>query len=202
MLDKRLARSSCVAALVAIGLSSIAAHAGDRNHFGGHGFGEHGYGDHEKVKSFNRVAFFPAFRNGIEGSQAVSEIVAASTDGKTLIYTDSARKGVGFVDIADPSEPKPLGFLPLNGEPTSVAVRGPYVLAAVDTSAGNFVAPSGKLDIIRIADRSIARTIDLGGQPDSIAISKDGRYGAIAMENQRDEDVNDGQLPQPADPLL
>jgi hypothetical protein len=40
------------------------------------------------------------------------------------------------------------------------------------------------------------RTLDLGGQPDSIAISKDGRYGAIAMENQRDEDVNDGEIPQ------
>jgi hypothetical protein len=38
--------------------------------------------------------------------------------------------------------------------------------------------------------------MDLGGQPDSVAISPDGRYAAIAIENERDEDVNDGDPPQ------
>ena len=41
------------------------------------------------------------------------------------------------------------------------------------------------------------RSIVLGGQPDSVAISADGRYAAIAIENERDEDVNDGAMPQP-----
>ena len=35
----------------------------------------------------------------------------------------------------------------------------------------------------------IVRTIPLGGQPDSIAVSPDGRYAAIAIENERDEDL-------------
>ena len=39
-------------------------------------------------------------------------------------------------------------------------------------------------------------TIPLGGQPDSVAISVDGRYAAIAIENERDEDVNEGEMPQ------
>ena len=116
-----------VATAAALGLAPLAASAGD----------DHDHG--RKGEAFNRIAAFPVFKNTDVTKQTVAEIVAASTDGKTLIYTDSARKGVGFVNIADPSQPKPLGFIPLNGEPTSVAVRGPYVLAAVDTSAGNFV---------------------------------------------------------------
>ncbi|MFD4676552.1 esterase-like activity of phytase family protein [Lentzea sp. NPDC058450] len=44
--------------------------------------------------------------------------------------------------------------------------------------------------------RAVVATYELGGQPDSIDISKDGRYAAIAIENERDEDVNDGAIPQ------
>jgi hypothetical protein len=45
------------------------------------------------------------------------------------------------------------------------------------------------------------RSIDLGGQPDSIAISRDGQRGIVAIENERDEDAappggEDGDLPQ------
>lgn len=35
------------------------------------------------------------------------------------------------------------------------------------------------------------------GQPDSIAISPDKRYAAIVIEDERDEDENDGLIPQP-----
>jgi hypothetical protein len=37
---------------------------------------------------------------------------------------------------------------------------------------------------------------DLGGQPDSVARAKDGSFLAVAIENERDEEVNDGDLPQ------
>ena len=36
----------------------------------------------------------------------------------------------------------------------------------------------------------------LGGQPDSIAVSADGLYAAIVIENERDEELNEGALPQ------
>jgi hypothetical protein len=36
---------------------------------------------------------------------------------------------------------------------------------------------------------------DLGGQPDSVAASPDGRYLAVAIENERDEDLDDGVIP-------
>lgn len=40
------------------------------------------------------------------------------------------------------------------------------------------------------------KTLPLGGQPDSVAISPDEKYAAIVLENQRDEDENDGLIPQ------
>jgi len=48
--------------------------------------------------------------------------------------------------------------------------------------------------VVRLGDRVRVRSIDLGGQPDSIAVSPDGAFAAIAIESQRAED---GDLPQP-----
>ena len=54
--------------------------------------------------------------------------------------------------------------------------------------------------MISLTNRSIVTRIDLGGQPDSIAVTphgaRGGDYTAIAIENERDEDVDDGQIPQ------
>lgn len=83
-------------------------------------------------------------RNSIE--ETVAEIVAASKDGNTLIYTDSPTGKIGFVDIRDAENPVGLGTLNTSGEPTSVAVSGDYVLVAVNTST-SFVAPSGVLAV-------------------------------------------------------
>jgi hypothetical protein len=153
----------------------------------------------EGVTFFKRVASFPTCSQ-FEAScntntESVAEIVAASADGNTLIYTDSASKKVGFIDITTPSSPVALGTVNLAGEPTSVATKGNYALVAVDTSS-DFVNPSGILNVINIATRTVVRMIDLGGQPDSIAVSPDGKYAAIAIENQRDEDLGDGAPPQ------
>jgi hypothetical protein len=153
---------------------------------------------------FRRIATFPVYLNTCNGQpdscideETLAEIVAASKDGKTLIYTDAATDNIGFVDITDPSNPQPAGLLAVGGQPTSVAVAGHYALAAVDTSP-DFVNPSGHLHIVHIATRTIVRTIDVGGQPDSVAISPDGKYAVIVIENQRNEEfcvggVFDGQ---------
>ena len=44
--------------------------------------------------------------------------------------------------------------------------------------------------------RPLPRVCDLGGQPDSVAVSPDGTLAAVAIENERDEDLNDGAMPQ------
>jgi hypothetical protein len=155
---------------------------------------------------FNRIAFFPVClqldptcnTNNVTNS----EILDASEDGMTLVYGDSAMGVVGFVDITDPSDPKPLGYIDVGGEPTSVAVSGEYVLAGVNTSP-DYVNASGILHIIHIETQEVLRTLDLGGQPDSVTSSPDHRFVAIAIENERDEDLGEGGLPQlPAGFLL
>jgi hypothetical protein len=153
--------------------------------------------------SFQRVSTLANYRNNGAANideTTVSEIIAATRDGKTLVYTDSPGEQIGFVDITDPANPLPDGAVDVGGEPTSVDVLGnKFALVAVNTSA-DFENPSGELIVVDIATRAIVRSIDLGGQPDSIKISPDGRYAAIAIENERDEDVEvggvEGGLPQ------
>ncbi|TQV68159.1 esterase-like activity of phytase family protein [Exilibacterium tricleocarpae] len=157
-------------------------------------------------KFFNRIASFPVCRqldaNCNTDTETAAEIVAASTDGLTLIYTDSPEGQLGFVDITDPASPQGMGLLALGGEPTSVAVVGDYALAAVNTSP-DFVNVSGELAVVDIATRTIVETIALGGQPDAIAVSPDGAYAAVVIENERDEDLGDGAPPQlPAGSLV
>jgi hypothetical protein len=146
-------------------------------------------------RAFERIAVFPVFENTDVDLETVAEIVDASKDGKTLVYTDSQTGKLGFVDIKNPFQPEAAGTLDLGGEPTSVAVAGKYALVAVNTSP-SFVAPSGDLVVVDIKKRNIVATYPLGGQPDAVAVSPDGRFAAIAIENERDEDLGDGRPPQ------
>ncbi|MDJ0800799.1 MAG: esterase-like activity of phytase family protein [Calothrix sp. MO_167.B12] len=144
---------------------------------------------------FKRIATFPVFRNTDVNEETVAEIVAASKDGKTLVYTDSETKKLCFVDITDPKYPEPGGCLDLDGEPTSVAVKNKFALVAENTSS-SFTEPSGKLAVVNMRTQNIITELPLDGQPDSIAISPDNRYAAIAIENERDEDLGNGEPPQ------
>ncbi len=148
---------------------------------------------------FNRIATFLACSQidttCNDDTETVAEIVAASSDGMTLIYTDSPGDQVGFVDISQASSPSGLGFVNVGGEPTSVAVKGDYALVGVNTSS-DFINVSGVLKVIEISTRAVVQTLTLGGQPDSVAVSPDGNYAAIAIENERDEDLGSGAPPQ------
>jgi len=157
---------------------------------------------------FARTATYPVFQNvpaGVDpAATTVAEISDVTDDGNTVVYTDAAGGRIGFLDITDPGAPRGAGTYELAADdsPTSVAVVGDHVLVVVDTSAGDLVNPDGRLDVIRIADHSLAASIDLDGQPDSIAIAPSGDYAAIAIENQRDEEFtpdggDEGDLPQP-----
>ena len=135
-------------------------------------------------------------------SGEVAEILAATPDGRTVVYTDAGAGEIGFVDVSRPWAVRELGTVELEGEPTSVAVTpdGRYALAVVDTTDGDFANPSGYLAVVSVAGRGVVRTVDLGGQPDSISIAPDGSVAGIAMENQRDEELVvdgvEGGLPQ------
>jgi len=156
------------------------------------------------AEHFDRIASFPITSNlpkdGDQKAETVAEIITASEDGKLLIYTDSPRKALGFIDITDPANPKAGGLLAVGGEPTSVKVVGPKAYVAVNTSE-SFTNPSGKLVTVTLADRKVTTECALPGQPDSVAANAG--ILAIAIENERDEKVNDGAIPQlPAGALL
>lgn len=160
----------------------------------------------DSTKFFNRVATFVVCNQvGATCESAdttAAEIVAASTDGMTLVYSNSPKGEVGFVDITDVKAPKGLGALAMGGEPTSITVLGTQALVAVNT-AKDFVNVSGKLVVVDIATRKEVASIALPGQPDSVAVSKDGKFIAVVIENERDETINKGAMPQlPAGSLV
>lgn len=150
--------------------------------------------------NFNRIASFPVVLNMAAGEdisrETSSEIIDATADGMTLVYTDGPLKALGMVDITDPANPKPLGKVDMGGEPTGVAVIGRTAFVGVNTSE-SYTAPSGHLKAIDTTTRSEIATCDLGGQPDSVAKAPDGAFISVAIENERDEDLNGGGLPQP-----
>ena len=153
---------------------------------------------------FNRIASFPVDTNlpaeADPLTETSAEIIAVTEDGMTLVYSDSPLGAVGFIDIREPDAPKALGTLSLDGEPTAVAVAGDTLLVGVNTSE-SFTEPSGRLSVIDMsvgdgASRTVEASCELGGQPDSVAVSPDGSLVAVAVENERDEDLNDGAIPQ------
>ena len=127
------------------------------------------------------------------GEDSAAEIIAS--DGKILAYTNSDKGSVDFVSIADPSNPTFISSIDVGGEPTSVEIYDGYAIAAVNTSA-SFTEPSGKVVTIDIETGKIVKEIALAGQPDSIAIAPNGKFAAIAIENERNEDVNNEMIPQ------
>ncbi|TAJ33562.1 esterase-like activity of phytase family protein [Bosea sp. (in: a-proteobacteria)] len=149
---------------------------------------------------FNRIATFqvplnlPSDRD--PAKKTVAEIIAANEDGTLLAYTDGEQKALGLIDIRDAAQPKPAGFVPLGGESTSVTILGDKAFVAVVTSGDNFKEPAGHLATVDLKTRQVTATCDLGGQPDSVTLTKDKTKIVIAIENERDEKLNKGALPQ------
>ena len=149
--------------------------------------------------TFNRIAAFATPDNMADGEDTAretsAEIIAATEDGMTLVYTDSPLGVLGRIDITDPANPQPLGNLALDGEPTSVAVKGTAAFVGVNTSE-SYTDPSGHLAVFDLQTGAQAYDCDLGGQPDSVAMAKDGSFVTVAIENERDEDLGDGRTGQ------
>jgi hypothetical protein len=154
--------------------------------------------------NFNRVASFPVALNwnGAAPDETSAEIIAATADGMTLVYTDSPGGVIGAIDITDPADPRPLGVMEMDGEPTAVSIVGTTAFVGINTSE-SYTQPSGLVKAIDVATMTELGRCDLGGQPDSTAAAPDGTFIAVAIENERDEDAGDGRVPQmPAGDLV
>jgi len=74
-------------------------------------------------------------------------------------------------------------------------VRGARAYTVVDTSP-NKREVSGYVAVVDIAARRELMRCDLGGQPDSTVVSRDGRFLVVVIENERDERHERGAIPQ------
>ncbi|MEM1301232.1 MAG: alkaline phosphatase, partial [Pseudomonadota bacterium] len=147
-------------------------------------------------KNFNRIASFPVMLNHAEDmrdQESSPEIIDVTADGMTLVYTDSPAEGVGMVDITDAANPAPAGFVKLGGEPTAVAISGTTAFVGVNTSE-DYINTSGQLKALAVPSGEELASCELGGQPDSVATN--GEFVAVAIENERDEDLGDGRTGQ------
>jgi phytase-like protein len=133
-------------------------------------------------RHFNRIAFFPLHLNKAEGATA-AEIVVATLDGKTALYADSLGRGIGFINLSDPHNPKPDGYVPLAEEPTSLAVTKRWALVVVDHGKNQ-----GSLLVLDLGNRQVVARHDLPGQPDAITVSPDKRFAVVAVENEPAQD--------------
>src|SRR5919106_3001215 len=76
--------------------------------------------DLHPVGSFRPVATF-----NVPGGTGSAEIVSATPDANTLVYTDAVGGRLGLVDLTNPAAPVQIGSIdlaPLGLTPTSVAV--------------------------------------------------------------------------------
>ncbi len=140
-----------------------------------------------RIESFRPLASFNL-------PSGTAEIVDASEDGRTLVYTDAGGRLLGFVDITNPRRPRLITTLPMNGEPTSVAVVGDYAFAAVWTDAPVIGQPppafrAGRLVVVDMSRRASPVVVghrDIGYHPDSLKAKRVGNQYVVvvAIENQ------------------
>lgn len=149
--------------------------------------------------AFNRIASFAIADNLpaelTTDTETSAEIIAATGDGNRLVYTDSVLGGIGIIDISEPRAPTAGGFIALEGDPTSVVVEQNLAWVAINTSM-SYIETSGMLQVINVSSGATLAECDLGGQPDSVAVSSEQGFVAVAIENERDEELNEGELPQ------
>jgi len=113
-------------------------------------------------KNFNRISSFNVSDNLPKGSKSTtktsSEVVTASEDGKTLMYTDSDLGVVGLVDISDPAKPKALGVVELEAEPTGIAALGNNAYIGSNTSE-SYTNPSRALVQYNLETRKAVKDV-------------------------------------------
>lgn len=120
-----------------------------------------------------------------------AEIAASTPDGSRLLVTEADKGSVSVLDITytdQVREVKSISFSSLSdkAEVTSVAVMpdGKHAIAVIRTG-DNFNDPNpGMAAVIDLDTYEIAKVYEIGIGPDSIAISRDGSYAVIAIEDE------------------
>lgn len=162
---------------------------------------------HGFISSFRPIATF------VVPDRNSAEIISATPDGRTLVYSDAIGNTIGIVDITDPQEPVQKATIDVDGQPTSVAVTpdGKYAVVAVrkaefdedDPLTPPFqTPPPGELWLLNLEQLGppIVYPIaagpngEIGYLPDSVALAqiRGALYAVVALENEPIVLVRDG----------
>lgn len=147
-------------------------------------------------------SFAPLHQLAVDG---VAEIITATPDGLTLVYTSADAGALGLVDISDPARPVTLPRLDVRlggvGEPTSVAITpdGRYAVVALRMDDDVANARRGFLRIYDIRQpRAVRHVKDLliGIGPDSLALAGSGKSlrAIVAIEDEETDAKGDATL--------
>ncbi|XEC94027.1 esterase-like activity of phytase family protein [Paenibacillus tarimensis] len=155
-----------------------------------------------QVDSFRHIGTYIVPNGG------VAEIIAATPDEKTVVYTNSSDKNIGIVDFTNPENPKLVKEINMPGEPTSVAITsdGRYAVSAVNTSyKEEGEKPSltpGKLVAVDLQTLEVTGDVSIGEGPDSVSIIKLGNtdIAVVAIENEPVVVDSDGSLTDAEEP--
>lgn len=129
---------------------------------------------------FELQASFDVSTNGSTFAGELALVQAATL----LAYTDEPGRRVGLVDITDPIQPRAAGGVEVAGIPKDIAAHADRLFVSVDASLPDRGTSTGALVLIDSSTRRIAATIDLRGQPEGLAVSPDGRFVVVAVENR------------------
>ena len=135
----------------------------------------------------------------------VAEIVAATPNGKTLVYTSADAGVMGVVDISNPDNPQTLPRVDVRvggvGEPTSVAVTpdGRFAVVALRMDDDLTNARRGFVrvfDIRNPRDVKPMKDFTVGIGPDSLALHGSGKTlrAVVAIEDEESDAKGDATL--------
>lgn len=135
----------------------------------------------------------------------VAEIITATPDGRTLLFTSADAGALGLVDISDPARPVLLPRVDVRlggvGEPTSVAVTpdGRHAVVALRMNDDVANARRGFLRIYDVRNPQAVRhvkDVSVGIGPDSLALAGSGKTlrAIVAIEDEETDAKGDATL--------
>jgi len=136
----------------------------------------------------------------------VAEIIAATPNGKTLVYTNAVGGELGIINITNPGRPKLVKTINVQkngiGEPTSVAITadGKYAVVAVRLGDDLNHANNGMVRVYNIANLnniSLVKEVSVGIGPDAVALagSKTTLRAVVAIEDEETNAEGDAAIP-------
>merc|ERR1712167_340790 len=134
---------------------------------------------------------------------AVLALLASSSTSSLAGWRDASNKNFNRVSSFAINRNLPSGVKSTTktSAETITATKDGNTLIYTDSDLGvvgiiDITNPSGSITSYDLKTGIKSKECNVGGQPDSVAIAPSGKFIAVAIENERDEEFNDGVIPQ------